>query len=147
MARVKGGVTTRKRKKKIFKRAKGYRLGKKNLYRHATEQVDKSLQYAYKGRKLKKRNFRSLWIARINAAARLNGLSYSAFINGLKKANVQINRKMLAELAVNDTGVFSYLASVVKGAGEAGGLKENASSQEVKEPVVLQETGGVQDEN
>ncbi len=114
MARVKGGVTTRRRKKKIFRRAKGYRLGKKNLYRHAVEQVEKGLQYAYRDRKAKKRNFRALWIVRINAAARLNGLSYRKFMNGLKRANIHIDRKMLAELAVRNPHAFSSLAEAAK---------------------------------
>ncbi len=114
MVRIKGGVTTRRRKKKIFRRTKGYRLGKKNLWRHAREQYQKGLQYAYRDRKRKKRDFRSLWIIRINAAARLNGLSYSHFMRGLKKANIQINRKILAEFAVNDASVFSELAAIAK---------------------------------
>ncbi|MFH1783982.1 MAG: 50S ribosomal protein L20 [bacterium] len=115
MPRVKGGVTTRRWKKKIFKRAKGFRLGKKNLYRHAAEQVDKSLNYAYRDRRVKKRDFRKLWITRINAEARVHGLSYSRFINGLKRANIEIDRKILADLAVNDVKAFSQLASIAKG--------------------------------
>ncbi|MCK5534572.1 50S ribosomal protein L20 [bacterium] len=114
MSRVKGGVTTKRRKKKIFKMAKGYRLGRKNLYRHATEQVDKSLQYSYRDRRKRKSNFRSLWITRINAAARLNGLSYSQLMNGLKKAGICIDRKILADLAISDTNTFSRLAEVAK---------------------------------
>ncbi len=115
MARVKGGVTTRKWKKKIFKKAKGYRMGKSKLYRHAAEQVDKSLNYAYRDRRVKKRDFRKLWITRINAQARIHGLSYSRFINGLRRANIEIDRKILADLAVNDVQAFSQLASIVKG--------------------------------
>lgn len=114
MPKVKTAVARKKRKKRLFKQTKGYRLAKKNLYRHAREQLERSLQYAYRDRKAKKREFRSLWIIRINAAARLNGVSYNKFINGLKKANVQINRKMLAELAVNDANAFSQLTSIVK---------------------------------
>ena len=114
MPRVKGGLTTRKWKKKIFKRAKGYRMGKSKLYRHVTEQVDKSLNYAYRDRRVKKRDFRRLWISRINAQARVYGLSYSIFINGLKKANVEIDRKILADLAVNDANAFLHLANIVK---------------------------------
>ena len=114
MPRVKGGVTTRRWKKKIFRRAKGYRMGKSKLYRHATEQVDKSLNYAYRDRRVKKRDFRKLWISRINAQARIYGLSYSRFINGLKRANVEIDRKLLADLAVNDTKAFLHLANIVK---------------------------------
>ena len=114
MARIKGGVTTRKRKKKVFRRAKGYVLGKRNLYRHAIEQVEKGLQYSYRDRKAKKRRFRSLWVLRINAAARVYGLSYSKFINGLNKANVKIDRKMLADLAVNEPDAFRSLAETAK---------------------------------
>ncbi len=114
MPRVKGAIITKKRKRKIFKMTKGYWGGKKNLYRHAKEQLEKSLQYAYRDRKVKKRMFRSLWISRINAAARLNGLTYSRFIAGLKKAKVGINRKLLADLAVNDSSAFSYLADLAK---------------------------------
>jgi len=114
MPRVKKGVTARKRHKKILKIAKGYRGAKSKLYRPANEQVLKSLFYAYRDRKQKKRDFRKLWIARINAAARMNGISYSRMINGLKKANVEINRKMLAELAVNDAAAFAQLADLAK---------------------------------
>jgi len=87
-------------------------MGKKHLYRHAIEQLDKSLQYAYRDRRRKKREFRSLWITRINAASRLNGMSYNQFISGLRKAKVQINRKILADLAVNDTNAFSQLVAI-----------------------------------
>lgn len=114
MPRVKRGVTARKRHKKILKLAKGYRGAKSKLFRPANQAVMKSLYYAYVGRKLRKRDFRKLWISRINAAARANGLSYSRFINGLKQAGVQINRKMLADLAVNDTKAFDELVEVAK---------------------------------
>lgn len=114
MSRVKGGLTTRRRKKKVFRRAKGYRLGKKNLYRHAVEQVEKGLQYAYRDRKTKKRRFHSLWIIKINAAARLHGISYSKFIQGLRKANVNVNRKILADLAVQEPEVFASLIETAK---------------------------------
>lgn len=114
MSRVKSGVTRRRWKKKIFRRAKGFRMGKSKLYRHATEQVDKSLNYAYRDRRVKKRDFRALWIIRINAAARLNGLSYNKFISGLKKADIQIDRKILADMAVHDAQAFSQLAIIVK---------------------------------
>lgn len=114
MARVKSGRATRRWKKKIFKRAKGYRMGKSKLYRHAAEQVDKSLNYAWRDRRARKRDFRQLWITRINAQARLHGLSYSRFISGLKRANVEIDRKILADLAVNDVQAFSQLANMVK---------------------------------
>ncbi len=114
MARVKGGPVTRRRHKKILKLARGYRGAKSKLYRPAREQVMKSLFYAYVHRRLRKRDFRKLWIARINAAARLNGLSYSRFMNGLKKAGVAVNRKMLAELAVNDEAAFGKLVDLAK---------------------------------
>ena len=114
MARVKCGKTSRKRKKKYFKIAKGYRLGKNNLWRHVTEQVEKGLQYAYRDRRQKKRDFRALWIQRINAATRIYGMSYSRFISGLKKLNIIIDRKILADIAVNDTKGFEQLVSKVK---------------------------------
>ena len=109
MARVKGAMRTRKRHKKILKLAKGYRGAKSKLFRTANQAVMKSLVYSYIGRKQKKRDFRQLWIARINAAARMNGMSYSRFMNGLKKADITINRKMLAEIAVNDEKAFTAL--------------------------------------
>ena len=114
MARVKGAVMTRKRRKSVLKAAKGYWGAKSKQYRAASEQVARSLRYAFKGRKLRKRDFRSLWITRINAAARLNGMSYSTFINGLKKKNVEVNRKMLADLAVNDAAAFAQLVQIAK---------------------------------
>ena len=114
MARVKTGVTRRKRHKKILKLAKGYRGSKHRLYRTAKQQVMKSGNYAFRDRKQKKRNFRKLWIARINAAARQNGISYSQLMHGLKLANIDINRKMLADLAVNDT--FAALTEEAKSA-------------------------------
>jgi large subunit ribosomal protein L20 len=110
MARVKRAVNSRKKKKKIMKMAKGYYGAKSKQYRAAKQQVLKSLAYAYKGRKLKKREFRRLWIIRINAAARMNGLTYSTMIHGLKLAGIDINRKMLADLAVNDMDTFAKLA-------------------------------------
>ncbi len=116
MARVKGATTTRRRHKKILKLAKGYFGGKSKLYRTANEAVMKSLQYAYIGRKLKKRDFRSLWITRISAAAQANGINYSRFINGLKKANIDLNRKVLAELAVSDPAAFTAIAEKAKAA-------------------------------
>jgi len=114
MARVKKGVTARKRHKKIIKLAKGYRGSKSKLFRPANQAVLKALSHSYRGRKLKKRDFRKLWIARINAAARSNGISYSKFINGLKKAGVQINRKMLSEMAINDASGFIQLVDIAK---------------------------------
>ena len=114
MARVKGAVTTRARHKKVLKRAKGYFGAKSVRFRMANQAVMKSLNYAYVGRKQKKRNFRQLWIARINAAARMNGISYSKLMSGLKKANITINRKMLSEMAVNDAKGFAALVEKVK---------------------------------
>ena len=114
MARVKGAMMTRKRRNKVLKLAKGYWGSKSKHFKMANQAVMKSLTYAYTGRKLKKRDFRSLWITRINAAARINGLSYSKMINGLKLAGIEVNRKMLAELAVNDAAAFAQLAEVAK---------------------------------
>lgn len=114
MARVKGAMHTRKRRKKILKLAKGYRGAKSKLFKTANQAVMKSLTYAYRDRKQKKRNFRQLWIARINAAARMNGVSYSKFMNGLKKNGIEINRKMLAEIAVSDPAAFAKLVEKVK---------------------------------
>ncbi|MGI5876658.1 MAG: 50S ribosomal protein L20 [Dethiobacteria bacterium] len=114
MPRVKNSVKTRQRRKKIIKLAKGYFGTKRVSFRVANQQVMKSLAYAYRDRKLRKRDFRKLWITRINAAARDNGLSYSKFMGGLKKAGVEINRKMLADLAVNEPGAFRRLAEVAQ---------------------------------
>ena len=114
MARIKAAVNAHKKRRKVFKLAKGYFGAKSKQYRAASEQVARSLRYAYTGRKLRKRDFRSLWITRINAAARLNGMSYSAFINGLKKQNITVNRKMLADLAVNDAAAFAKLVEIAK---------------------------------
>lgn len=114
MPRVKNSVASRKRHKKIIKLAKGYRGAKSKLFKMANQQVMKSLQYAYRDRKARKRDFRKLWISRINAAARMNGLSYNKFINGLKLAGVEINRKMLADMAVNDADAFNRLVELAK---------------------------------
>ena len=114
MARIKGAVNAHKKRRKYLKLAKGYFGSKSKQYRTASEQVRRSLRYAYKGRKLRKRDFRRLWITRINAAAHLNGLNYSNLISGLKKLSVQINRKMLADMAVNDAAAFTQLAEMVK---------------------------------
>lgn len=114
MPRVKRGTTTRRRHKKILKLAKGYRGSKSKLFRVANQQVLKSLNYAYAHRRLKKRDFRKLWIARINAAARNNGITYSKMICGLKTAGVEINRKVLAEMAISDPHAFSELAQLAK---------------------------------
>ena len=114
MARVKTGKITRKKHKKILKLAKGYYGAKSIRFRMAKQAVMKSGQYAYIGRKLRKRDFRRLWIARINAAARANGINYSTLINGMKKANINVNRKMLAEMAVNDPKAFSEIVAAIK---------------------------------
>ena len=115
MARIKRAVNAQKKRRKIMKLAKGYWGAKSKQYRAASEQVARSLRYAFVGRKLRKRDFRSLWITRINAAARLNGMSYSAFINGLKKQNITVNRKMLADLAVRDAAAFAKLVEIARG--------------------------------
>lgn len=115
MARVKRGVNAKKRHNNILKQAKGYFGAKSKLFRIANQAVMKSLNYSYIGRKQRKRDFRKLWITRINAAARINGMSYSKFISGLKKANVNINRKMLSEMAINDPAGFAKLVEIAKG--------------------------------
>lgn len=116
MARVKGGTVTRRRRKKILKLARGYFGSKHRLFKTAKQQVMKSLMFAYRDRRQVKRNFRRLWITRINAAARMNGLSYNQLMHGLKVAGVDINRKMLAELAVSDEKAFADLVEVAKAA-------------------------------
>jgi large subunit ribosomal protein L20 len=114
MARAKRGFKARRRRNKVLKLAKGYRGARSKLFRSATEAVDRALNYAFRDRRVKKRDFRSLWITRINAATRLNGLSYSKFIFGLKKANVQIDRKVLADIAVTDPKGFTEIAGLAK---------------------------------
>jgi large subunit ribosomal protein L20 len=114
MPRVKRGVQARKRRKKVLKQAKGYQGARGTLYKSAREAVDRALNYAYRDRRVKKRDFRSLWISRINAAARLNDITYSQFIKGLNKAEVIIDRKLLADLAISDFQAFSKIASVAK---------------------------------
>lgn len=114
MPRTKGGIVTRRRRKKVLKLAKGYFGSKHTLFRTAKAQVMKSLSYAYRDRKNRKRDFRKLWIARINAGARLNDLSYSQLMHGLKLANVDINRKMLSELAINDAAGFTAVCEIAK---------------------------------
>ncbi|PBJ82401.1 50S ribosomal protein L20 [Lysobacteraceae bacterium NML93-0399] len=116
MARVKRGVQARRRHKKVLGRAKGYYNARRKVFRVAKQAVIKAGQYAYIGRKLKKRDFRSLWITRINAAARMNGISYSRFMNGLLKAGITLDRKVLADIAVNDAAGFTALAEKAKGA-------------------------------
>ncbi len=110
MARVKRGVTTHARHKKVVKQAKGYRGRNKNVFRAAIERVEKGLQYAYRDRRVRKRNFRSLWIQRINAGAREHGLTYSQFMNGIKRAGIEIDRKILSDLAVREPDAFKALA-------------------------------------
>jgi large subunit ribosomal protein L20 len=115
MPRVKKSVTTRKRRKRVLKEAKGYRGGRGRLYRISTEAVDRAHKFAYRDRKAKKRVFRSLWITRINAAARAHNLTYSQLISGLKKAEIEIDRKILAEIAVSDPLGFSKIVELAKG--------------------------------
>jgi len=116
MPRVKRGTKRRARRKKILERASGYFLTKSKLYRSAKESVERGLKFAYSGRKQKKRQYRSIWIVRIGAAAKLNGLSYSVFINGLKKAGIELDRKILADLAVNDPAGFTALCQQAQSA-------------------------------
>lgn len=116
MARVKGAMMTRKRRKKTLKLAKGYFGAKSKLFKMAKQQVMKSGNYAFAGRKQKKRNFRSLWITRISAACRMNDMNYSTFMNGLKKSGITLNRKMLSELAINDAAAFTALVEKAKAA-------------------------------
>jgi len=116
MPRVKRGVTAHARHKKVMDRAKGYRGARKNVYRVASQAVTKAGQYAYRDRRQKKRQFRALWIARINAAARLNGLSYSRFMNGLTRAEIELDRKVLADIAVHDSDGFAALAEKARAA-------------------------------
>ena len=114
MPRVKGGTVTRRRRNRVLKLAKGYYGAKSKLFKTAKQAVMKSYMYAYRDRRQKKRDFRKLWITRINAAARLNGLSYSQLMHGLKLAEIEVNRKMLADLAVNDAAAFTALADAAK---------------------------------
>jgi large subunit ribosomal protein L20 len=114
MPRVKRGFKARQRRNKVLKLAKGYRGARSKLFRSATEAVDRALKYAYRDRRVKRRDFRSLWITRINAASRINGLAYSKLIHGLKLANVQIDRKVLADLAVTDPAAFTEIANMAK---------------------------------
>jgi large subunit ribosomal protein L20 len=116
MARVKRGVTARRRHRKVLAKARGYQGRGKNIFRVAIERVEKGLQYAYRDRRARKRNFRSLWIQRINAGARAHGLTYSQFMNGVKKANIGIDRKVLADLAFREPGAFKAVVEQVKAA-------------------------------
>jgi large subunit ribosomal protein L20 len=119
MPRVKRGTKRRAKRKKILDRASGYFLTKSKLYRSAKESVERALKFAYSGRRQKKRQYRSIWIVRIGAAAKLNGMSYSQFINGLKKSGIELDRKVLADLAVNDAAAFKSLAEQAKAARSA----------------------------
>ena len=119
MARVKGAMMTRKRRNKVLKLAKGYWGAKSKHYKMANQAVMKSGVYAYKGRKLKKRDFRQLWITRINAGCKMNGMNYSTFMNGLKKAGVELDRKVLSDMAINDPNAFAKLVEIAKEAQEA----------------------------
>ena len=132
MARVKGGTIHRARRKKVMKLSKGYFGSKHRLYRTAKEQVMHSLKYAYRDRRQNKRDFRKLWITRINAACRMNDISYSKFINGLNKAGIEINRKMLSELAIDDAKAFASLVVIAKDALAGKTVKTEVKS-EVKE--------------
>ena len=137
MARVKGGTIHRARRKKVMDRAKGYFGSKHRLYKSAKEQVMHSGKYAYRDRRQKKRDFRKLWITRINAACRMNDISYSKFINGLNKAGVTINRKMLAEIAIDNAETFSNLVSIAKDAleGKAEKVVKETAKKETKKEV------------
>ena len=130
MARVKGGTIHHARRTKVLKQAKGYFGSKHRLYKTANEQVMHSLKYAYRDRKQKKRDFRKLWITRINAACRMNNISYSKFINGLNKANVLVNRKMLSEIAISNPAAFTELVNVSKAALEGKTVETKAISEE-----------------
>ena len=133
MARVKGGTIHRARRKKVMKLAKGYFGSKHRLYRTAKEQVMHSLKYSYRDRRQKKRDFRKLWITRINAACRMNDISYSKFINGLSKAGIEINRKMLSELAIDDAKAFTSLVEMAKAALEGKTVKAEVKAETKKE--------------
>ena len=143
MTRVKGGTISRARHKKALKQAKGYFGSKHKLYKTAKEQVRHSLMYAYRDRRTKKRDFRKLWITRINAACRQNGISYSKFINGLSKAGVTINRKMLSEIAIDDPKTFTSLVETANAGLEGKVVKTEAKTEvkaEKKETVKKEET-------
>ena len=138
MPRVKGGYVTRQRRKRVLKLAKGYFGSKHTLYKTAHEQVMRSLAYSYRDRKVRKRDFRKLWIQRINAACQLNGMKYSRFINGLNRAGIEVNRKMLAEMAVNDAKGFAQLVELAK-AGLVNEPVVKNTVEEVVAPVVAEE--------
>ena len=135
MTRVKGGTISRARHKKVMKQAKGYFGSKHRLFKSANEQVMHSGKYAYRDRRQKKRDFRKLWITRINAACRMNDISYSKFINGLSKAGIEINRKMLSELAIDDAKAFTSLVEMAKAALEGKTVKQEVKAEAKKETV------------
>ena len=139
MTRVKGGSVSKTRRRKVLKEAKGYFGSKHRLYKTAQEQVFHSGNYAFRDRKQNKRNFRKLWITRINAACRMNDISYSKFINGLAKANVEVNRKMLAELAINDEVAFTNLVNIAKEALAGKEYKPAAVKSEKRVEVKTEE--------
>ena len=139
MARVKGGAVAKNRRRKVLKSAKGYFGSKHRLYKTAQEQLFHSGAYAYRDRKQNKRNFRKLWITRINAACRLNNISYSKFIDGLNKAGVVINRKMLSELAIDNPTAFSELVTIAKNALEGKVVKTTTKKTEKKETIEVKE--------
>ena len=139
MARVKNGVTTKARHKKVLKQAKGYFGSKHRLYKTAKEQLMHSGQYAFRDRRQKKRDFRKLWITRINAGCRANGMSYSRFIEGLTKAGVEINRKMLSEIAINDEKAFKDLVKIAKDGLDGKKVKEVKIEVKVEEKVTKKE--------
>ena len=136
MPRVKGGYVTRQRRKRVLKLAKGYFGSKHTLYKTAHEQVMRSLAYSYRDRKVRKRDFRKLWIQRINAACQLNGMKYSRFINGLNRAGIEVNRKMLAEMAVNDAQGFAQLVELAKQGLVNEPVVKNTVEEVVVAPVV-----------
>lgn len=140
MTRVKGGTIHRARRKKVMKEAKGFFGSKHRLYRTAHEQVMHSWKYAYRDRKQRKRDFRKLWITRINAACRMNGISYSKFINGLSKANIDINRKMLSEVAINDSEAFANLVKIAKDALDGKVTEVKEEPKKAKKETVKKET-------
>ena len=139
MPRVKGGTISRARHKKVMKLAKGYFGSKHRLYRTANEQVMHSLKYAYRDRRQKKRDFRKLWITRINAACRMNDISYSKFISGLNKAEVAINRKMLSEIAIDDAAAFTNLVNIAKAALEGKTVKQEVKAPKVEKKETVKE--------
>ena len=140
MTRVKGGTIHRARRKKVMKEAKGFFGSKHRLYRTAHEQVMHSWKYAYRDRKQRKSDLRKLWITRINAACRMNGISYSKFINGLSKANIDINRKMLSEVAINDSEAFANLVKIAKDALDGKVTEVKEEPKKAKKETVKKET-------